>query len=534
MNTPQVKFRVEDFTATVGTPTEGVSFVLGRARRGKINNPDQVFTSWESFLKEHGGVTDINSAAKIKRIFDGGGAIRFCNLSHYTDIDDASTREGQVAMPIEADPDFIGSGGAKLFGIAAKHPGNGYNQMLVSVRKASNNKADHFNLSVTSLADSTIKELYENLKVDERLEGSYVRSNLDFLSIIEKNSKVIKPIYYPFDLAPIVGSYQSSKYVPLPMDKRFSNGGDPSVINAVDMIGSPVTQTGLYSFDEYEDSLQIFYLMPNDVPSTVHVAANAYAETRKDLQYWMTLSKTSVTKDAMVAERELLGINSKYTNIFGGIIKVAHPITGVIVEQDPLADIAALAANSDKNFGTHFSFSGNKRGILRNVLGLKYNFGTSGRFNDLNELAQSEINTVINRDSQIKLWGSCTSLKEQTQERFINVVRATMTIKKNLRPLLEDYLEEPNDMNSWKLMYYQVKPYLDSLVDKRALFSYRWEGDQAASSLQDLVINDPADVTNGKYKVRLFLSFITSMQEIEVSLVLVPGNLSFEQVGNGN
>ena len=42
----------------------------------------------------------------------------------------------------------------------------------------------------------------------------------------------------------------------------------------------------------------------------------------------------------------------------------------------------------------------------------------------------------------------------------------------------------------------------------------------------------PTVNATGKYKVRLFLSFIASMQEIEVTLTLVPGNLTFDQVGN--
>src|SRR5690349_14698859 len=91
MDTPQVKFRIEDLTATVGTPTDGVSFVLGKALRGKINNPDTIFNSWQAFITEHGGIVDGNSAAYVKRIFDGGGLIRFCNLAHYTDIDDVET-----------------------------------------------------------------------------------------------------------------------------------------------------------------------------------------------------------------------------------------------------------------------------------------------------------------------------------------------------------------------------------------------------------------------------------------------------------
>ena len=77
MNTPQVIFKVEDLTATVGTPTAGVSFVLGRAIRGKINNPDTVFNTWTAFTKEHGGIADGYAAEYVKRLFEEGGSLRF-------------------------------------------------------------------------------------------------------------------------------------------------------------------------------------------------------------------------------------------------------------------------------------------------------------------------------------------------------------------------------------------------------------------------------------------------------------------------
>ena len=525
MNTPQVKFRVEDFTATVGTPTDGVSFVLGKAIRGRINTPDLVFNSWPAFLKEHGGIEDGNSAAYVKRLLESGGSMRFCNLAHYTDIDDAADIDGFKAYHVSM---FTTTLGKELFNIGAKYPGKDYNNIRVTTLKASNGLATHFNLLVTHVLESNLTELYTNLSIPVKTtSGEEV--NTGYLRQIELNSKLVRPVYGNL----LNGGIESNGYLVPKFETMALGGGSDSVtpINSVDMIGSSASATGLYAFDEYEDSLQIFYLLPA-IPSTVHVAANAYAANRDDLQYWLFLSAESKTKEAMIVERALLNINDKHTNIFTGYIKVTHPKTGIVVEQHALADIAGLAAQSDTNYGTHFSFSGNKRGILKNVLGVAFNFGTAGRFNELNELAQNQINTVINRDSQIKLWGSCTSLKEDTQERFINVVRATMSIKKSLRPILEDYLEEPNDMSSWKLMYYQVKPYLDELVTKRALFSYRWEGDQNANSLQDLVTNDPADITNGKYKVRLFLSFIASMQEIEVTLTLVPGNLTFDQVGN--
>jgi phage tail sheath protein FI len=106
-----------------------------------------------------------------------------------------------------------------------------------------------------------------------------------------------------------------------------------------------------------------------------------------------------------------------------------------------------------------------------------------------------------------------------------------MFLQKSLKPTLELFLEEPNDIPTWKRIYYTVKPFLDSMVNKRALYSYSWDGDQDAKNMQSLVINNSSDVTDGKYKVRFGIQAIPSIQEISVDIVMTEAGVSFELVG---
>ena len=66
---------------------------------------------------------------------------------------------------------------------------------------------------------------------------------------------------------------------------------------------------------------------------------------------------------------------------------------------------------------------------------------------------------------------------------------------------------------------------LDDLTSpsKRAIYRYDYQGDQDANSLDDLQINDPIDVQNGKYKINLKIWPIPSMQELNFNLMLVQG-----------
>src|SRR5690606_34537620 len=108
-------------------------------------------------------------------------------------------------------------------------------------------------------------------------------------------------------------------------------------------------------------------------------------------------------------------------------------------------------------------------------------------------------NVVILRNNSIQLCGNFTGVLSTSRTSFISIRKLIITIKKTLKPVLEQFLEEPNDIQTWKAIYRVVKPYLDSLAgeEKRALHSYRWEGDQNATSIDNLTVNDKDDVGLG-------------------------------------
>ena len=94
-----------------------------------------------------------------------------------------------------------------------------------------------------------------------------------------------------------------------------------------------------------------------------------------------------------------------------------------------------------------------------------------------------------------------------------------MYIKKQIRPILESYIEEPNMWNSWKRIYLEAKPIMDGLVTDDAITEYTWEGDQDATSWDELTVNNEADARNGKYKLNIKVKDVATMQDIQVNLV---------------
>lgn len=520
MGTPQVNFKDYDFTDQPATPIDGITFVMGTAKRGPLNDPKDIISSWPRFVREYGGLTNNTDSLLVKRLLDKGGKIRFARLTKYTDIENSGSHQDLVAV---ADDDFLNSDDVELFELVMKNPGADYNNVKAIVTAASNGSTSHFNLYITHALEPNLNESYINLENP----SAVIAGEQTFLKDVTANSMFVNVVYK--DLTTVT---DKSKLLPIPTTINFELGADrTTALLATDYIGSSISHTGFHAFDDYDDSFQIVALgsLPTS-SSALMVAGNEYATNRKDLMYWTFLNNSNATKETLIALRTSTNINNEFSAFFAGGLKVTNPLTNAVQNIEAITDIAALAAANDSKNGPYNSFSGNTKGNITGALGVVNNFGTPGKFNDLNELANRQINCIINEGGKIKLWGGFTSSTANNQRKFISVVRGIMYLKKTLKPLLQNYLEEPNDIPTWKLMYMQAKDFLDTMVTKRALASYKYYGDQNAPSLNDLETNNKADVLAGKYKVKLLVSFIPGMQEVEVNLILDNGTLSFELI----
>lgn len=405
----------------------------------------------------------------------------------------------------------------EVFVLKPKYLGADANNISVEITPASNGNPLYFNLNIYHATDPSLNESYINLNV----VGNPTASTANFLSQVVNNSNLLDVEYK--DLSSTTGDI-----VPVPTLLSFKGGSDGTQPVSADYIGTSSAMNGFHAFDEYDDAYNLAVL--DNYDDTVMVAGSAYAENRKDLIFFLHLPIDLKTKAALINKKSSYNIDSKFTFILGGTSLIADTITSQNKETNHLGKVLALAAKTEVEFGPWYSFAGPNRGIIRGTLGVIPNYGSPGSFAELNDLANRQINMVINRSNSIKLWGNFSAQQKNDQEKFISIVRLIIFLKKSLRPTLESFLEEPNDIPTWKRIYYTVKPFLDSLVVSRAFYEYQWQGDQDASSLSTLVVNNPTDVGQGIYKVNLLIKAIPSIQEIKVQIVLSPTDVDFEIV----
>lgn len=411
----------------------------------------------------------------------------------------------------------VGANGHDLFTLVPKYPGADGNNFKQIISAPSNGAPGYFNLVLQHNIERNIVEEYRNLKIP--LEA--IAGEKTYLEDVVSQSKYFDVVYHD-----LTGITEAWELVPHNMELQFTGGTDGTTPTDTDYVGDSAGRNGFHAFDEYDDSYNLAVF--DNTSDEVLVAGSAYAAAREDLIFFLEIPYTLRTKSAIISKRNSLNIDSRFTYIFAGGLKTKDPITGQDKEIMAIADVLALENYTSNNYGPWYSFAGINRGNITNALGVVNNFGAAGSFKDLNDLANQQINMVINRDNAIKLWGNFSAQVATTQQSQLSIVRLIIYLKKSLRTPLESFLEEPNDIPTWKRIYYTVLPFLESLVTKRAIYTYDWQGDQFAKSLDDLQINDKTDVSNGKYKILFPIKAIPSLQEIMVNIILAPAGVSFE------
>ena len=268
--------------------------------------------------------------------------------------------------------------------------------------------------------------------------------------------------------------------------------------------------------------MEVYTEVANDVHTTFENML--YVEVPKYAAGTRTPATVDETLTALKTMVQTIG-PKKEVAYFGGGIKYYNE-NGFLQKCDVLGSVAGLDATWASTYGPWYSFSGMNRGVIASALGpVMKNLGGPADIDTLNEFAQWYMNLFVIKNTRTQgqrtmLWNGFTSNPVDDSEKFISIVRLNLYLKKNLRPILESYIEEPNTFETWKRIYYEAKDLLDDLQNRKAITTYTWLGDQDAQSYEDLQVNNEADVRQGKYKAQLKYNEIVPMQDIEMDVII--------------
>lgn len=575
---PYIEFNETNLNEQVSTPLLGVSYVVARTTEGPVNDPGTIINNLGQFRNMYGEeIVPDGSISNIEVALKLGSKLRICRVGTTTAEPESSPDASPIAASAElvsADNIYEPSSSTPLYitfvdgeesidiksEMKLKSGSNITGKYLIEITKENTNinfliyktvdasklkdnlvysrrfiklSADNSKMDVTSFSDF----IQNNNYVDINLLGVYKRSTsqpfAEGIKIDSVNSWA-DCFTYISGLSGTDSIEVSSEDTPVTMVTPIAYSGIMPM--AAGDVGEPTVsdwQSAIEHLADYTDGYQMIlsHIHQNVTTSTelnaCYKAAKEIAE-KGDVVLYVEVPKTNTTASQIVsAVTALKGVIGESKNIayFAGGVKY-YDVSGEIVDCDTLGSVIGLGDASATNHGPWKSFAGLNRGVLLNAQGpVAVNLGAPSRYDDLDKVAGVNCNMIVIKPTSTTgqrtvLWHNFTSSLESNSFQFLNVVRCNLYIKKNLRPILERYIEEPNTFSTWYSMYLEVLPILQDLENNNAITDAEWYGDQNAASYDDLQINTEAEVRQGIYKARLVYKDVVSIQQIIIDLVI--------------
>ena len=539
-NSPILKFNLKNNNVESTVPLNGVSVVLARTTKGPQNDPSTLISSLSQLSKVYGKeIVPDGSISNIEKALAGGSTLRIVRvqgsdatkgLVGTKSKDLFSIQVGSIkigfGLQTKYKGDSIGSGSTYTFQAAL----NGSSVVYKVVDADGNTILDSGTMFTFKSKDDNNAAVFDYLAL-----SNFFQSNPYFEPIITTPSDQITSIEGMIDW---LGTVDGSNQI---ITVQFNSADLTADYTSVD--GTPGDQGTTPTLQDWEtafESILDFNDMYQVIASHVHqhlsstdsvkfhAFVKTYADKLQEWIYYIECPKTNDTKAKMITwmNTTLASVgHSMFIAYFGAGIKYYNN-AGILKDCDVLGSVIGLGDASAINYGPYKSFAGMNRGTLPDALGpVSPNYGSPSRYDDINDLAHSYLNLIVVKDTKSSgkvamLWHNFTSQVKQDSFRFISNVRLVLYMKKQFRPIIESYFEEPNIWGSWKRLYLEAKPIIDDLVTDEAITDPNWIGDQDATSWADLQINNEADARQGKYHAQFKFKDVATMQEITLDLVI--------------
>lgn len=489
-----------DLSVIRNTGVKGIIGVLGVTERGPIGEP-VLIGSWLQYTKTFGGLLSDNIFPLLcRRALEAGAKLRISRIGHYTTITDKTTLQGVIASVTQSGVTF-----------KAKNLGTWGNSLSIKVEdnSAVRTGTSKVTFELTGYPDMT--EVYIVPTANTSTDFSEIRTKSNLIGEITKTGTT--------SLAVVAKT-------------SFTGGTNPTSYTTTDFIGDTVAENGLHAFDKVSDITKIS--APSIADPTFDTAIIAYADSRKDL---MAVIRTPVglNSTAIIDYRNGTGSYSHTAHdswraimVTGGL-KINHPTTGEVTEIPELADVLGCMSRKDNEYAEWFTFAGPKRGLVKNNLGVVYNLGVASRQLEADSVDTHGINPVIEHNSfGTVVWGNSTLQKANTLLKHANVAELMIYLTRELKPLIESELFDPNDIQTWKTIHRRVTPLLDEVQRGRGIWKYLYQGDQDIDDISQAQINQPDDIDAGRYTFHLFIAPKVGLKYLGVKVILTNSGVDFE------
>lgn len=583
-NSPNINFKRVNENVATATPSLGISHILARTTKGPFNNPEKVITSVSQFRSIYGReIVPDNTVSNIERALSTGSSVRVSRVEGGTgatkgtaksyDTENGTVGETDATIPLViSNPVDATEKITVSLKITTKEAGasvinpnlpSGDNNFFLKLVKNTVNTLTTYTLSQYKII------------TDEIIDGQpdLVSGNELNTSVVLRGSKGEASHLNFIDFEAFADFYYNNPNVEFSINAVTTDIGGISILSIEDLIAvmrvyrnwnvelTMATPALYYAINEGTDGgestqetwLRAYQAMAgyNDgyqlIASHLHLhlplgyepiykAILDEVTTSGEIILYVEVPKTGATGlmnySATLAKLKTMVAavgNVPFVAYFGGGLKF-YDDNAALRNNDVLGTVLGLGDSSAVNYGPWKSFAGMNRGIVIDGQGNTITDGKALSYNQLNELANNSLNLFIVQDTpttgkRTMLWHNFTGSLENSSDRFLSSMRAYLYLKKNIRPILQKYIEEQNTFSTWRNIYEEVLPILQPLVGE-VYTTFEWKGDQFATSYDELQVNNELDVRQGKYKVVLSYRDIVTLQEITMEFFIEKANSS--------
>jgi len=328
----------------------------------------------------------------------------------------------------------------------------------------------------------------------------FVKSdNINYLKPIPDNAGVGNNVSFSFEDTlniELTGSTQTSNDL---LRRRFSlgfqggfdglseivkkkTGSNISATNTLGFDCSTSTASGTVSYtralnaisnpDEFDINLLVTPGIIRSLHPAVTTKAITVAENRGDCFYIADLVGPTATVDTAISQAGQ--VNSSFAGCYYPWVKINDVTTNKIISVPPSAVMAGVFAANDKVAYEWWAPAGFNRGGISAATSVHKRL----TFSDRDNLYSGKVNPIASFPSEgIVAWGQKTLQDKASALDRIGVRRLVIALKKFIASTSRYLVFEQNTLATRRTFLSVVEPYLETVVARQGIFSYRVQMD---------------------------------------------------------
>lgn len=314
-------------------------------------------------------------------------------------------------------------------------------------------------------------------------------------------------------------------------------GGDDGLsgLDDDDWIGDPAVQSGFHAFDGIDDAFGL--ASPEALSPDVNIAGIAYCESRADMVYYVEADESVADTQTALDFRRGEGnyshpaFNSSFGSMHFGRPLVRSPKSSSKISIPAAGDIFGVHAYNDTRGEVWTAAAGLQRGRIPNTLGVHYNVGSPAKSSELDQLAENQINAIVNfpEDGTV-LWGDSTLQRLPSALQSLHIRRLLIYMRKALTKINRIFLFEPNDPITWRRVFNLIDPWMADLLSRRAFYEYVIQCDQDAETVDEAILNTPERIDKGEYLCRIFIKPTRTLLYFGIEAVITKTSADFKEL----